>query len=569
MLDQHTLNELRSLILQKEGISFISPSDCQQIALSITKKLNKTISKTTIKRLFGFAAAKHNFSKFTINTLLEYVDSPENKIISKSIVSPTYKNATEDWKQIINKAKAISHATLNKTIEKCTIPYHLTISRKFLTQDFDFFYKSEFSFTSLIAPPGYGKSIALNHLVYDYFLKPQAKFHHDIILYINANDLFNEDGINHNFEVELKKKLGISKYKNLVNSIHNYHQKTGSKLIIIVDSFNDALSVHKDKQKTFESMVSFLCDIEESTAVKVIFSMRSYLWSRFQTFIRNSHYLKNKWFPGSNYHEQDFVNVNKLSDDEVNGILNNINPKTHKLVIPKVKDLLSYPFFIKFYYQLKSEYPKGEFKTSIILYEIYLRHILENIYKSNQYVEKLILCKKIIEASNYGHNGTTMNKKSFFYDFSTFKVAYMELLSIGILKEYKLLENSLLSETVGFSQQHVFEYFLFKELLELNQNSLNIEFYQIITTNYPDKIKFELLRWAIFTAARNSNYDFIALFFELTMDQQNESQLTLFIAENIKHQLKHKPSDILAIKREATKNEAFAKMTSYFSRTVY
>ncbi|WP_379091238.1 hypothetical protein [Pedobacter sp. UC225_65] len=207
MLDTHSLNELRNLILQKAGIKFISPSDCQHIALSISKKVNKTISKTTIKRLFGFAVAKHNFSKFTINTLLEYVDSSDTEIVFKSSVTPIYKKDVEDWKHVAIRAKAISQTTLTGIINHCTIPYKATINRKFAIQDFEYFYKSNFSFTAFISQPGYGRSILLSHLVQNLFFKPQAKFHNDIVLFVNANEIFDKEGNHQSFETENQKKI--------------------------------------------------------------------------------------------------------------------------------------------------------------------------------------------------------------------------------------------------------------------------------------------------------------------------------------------------------------------------
>ena len=53
------LDNLKRLILIKTGIKIISPSDCKFISISIQKELHKSISETTIKRLFGFAEIKN------------------------------------------------------------------------------------------------------------------------------------------------------------------------------------------------------------------------------------------------------------------------------------------------------------------------------------------------------------------------------------------------------------------------------------------------------------------------------------------------------------------------------
>lgn len=560
MLDQHALNELRNLILQKAGIKFISPSDCQHIALSITKKVNKTISKTTIKRLFGFAVAKHNFSKFTINTLLEYVDGPDTEMVLKNSVTPIYKKDVEDWKHIAIRAKSISQTTLTQIITHCTIPYKATVNRKFASQDFEYFYKSNFSFTAFISQPGYGRSILLSHLVQNQFFKPQAKLHNDMVLFVNAIDIFDQEGHTQSFETEIKKKLNIPKSRNLVNSLHQHYEKTGSKFIIIIDSFHELFTSVKEKSKIFEIIISWLCEIEDSLAIKLVLSMRSYHWIRFHSMIRSSHYLKQKLYLGSHYDQEMVTNVPKLSTEEVDIVLNNIEHKTQKNVDPPIKSKLKYPYYFKFYNELKEEYPQTEFHTHIIFHEIYLKYILENIYRSNQSLEKLILCKKIIQFSNYGLSSLAVDKKLFFHDFTIFKQAYMELLADGILSEHKHLQNGMLIETVSFVHPHVFEYFLFKELLEQAQHTMNENFLLQITGKYEQHLSLNLLQWTIFTAIRNGNYEVVKPIFKLEMNKEDENYLFLFILENIKHQLKYKPSDAVQLKKNGLQDLFITKL---------
>lgn len=560
MLDTHALNELRNLILQKAGIKFISPSDCQHIALSISKKVNKTISKTTIKRLFGFAVAKHNFSKFTINTLLEYVDSSDTEIVFKSSVTPIYKKDVEDWKHVAIRAKAISQTTLTGIINHCTIPYKATINRKFAIQDFEYFYKSNFSFTAFISQPGYGRSILLSHLIQNLFFKPQAKFHNDIVLFVNANDIFDKEGNYQSFETEIKKRLNISKSRNLIPSLNNHYEKTGSKFIIIIDSFHELFTANKDKSKIFETIISWLCEIEDSAAIKLIMSMRTYYWVRFYSLMRNSHYLKQKWYSGSHYNPEKVLNIPKFTSEEVDIVLNNIDHGVQKKLDVKIKSKLKYPYYFKFYNELREEYPQNEFHTEIIFHEIYLKYILENIYRSNQSLEKLILCKKMIQFSEYGRSNLSIDKRLFLHDFTIFKQAYMELLSDGILVEHKHVHNGILLETVSFVHCHIFEYFLFKELLDRTQHTMDEKFLAEITTTYHHKLAMSLLQWAIFTAIRNGNYEVIKPILNLRLNNQNENYFFLFILENIKHQLKYKPGDAVQLKRNGLQDQFVTRL---------
>ena len=68
--------ELKQRILLKTGITNITSRDCEGIVLAINQTLNRNISLTTIKRVFGFAKCNHQWSKYTLATLRDFVAEP-------------------------------------------------------------------------------------------------------------------------------------------------------------------------------------------------------------------------------------------------------------------------------------------------------------------------------------------------------------------------------------------------------------------------------------------------------------------------------------------------------------
>lgn len=61
--------ELRQQIILKTGLSNITPRDCHYISTDIYESLNRNISVTTLKRVFGFAKSPYLPSKYTIAIL--------------------------------------------------------------------------------------------------------------------------------------------------------------------------------------------------------------------------------------------------------------------------------------------------------------------------------------------------------------------------------------------------------------------------------------------------------------------------------------------------------------------
>nr|WP_121273852.1 hypothetical protein [Pedobacter schmidteae] len=70
------VEELKQRIILKAGLTNITGRDCRKIALGINQSLNKRISVTTLKRVFGFIKSTHQPSRYTIATLKDYADQP-------------------------------------------------------------------------------------------------------------------------------------------------------------------------------------------------------------------------------------------------------------------------------------------------------------------------------------------------------------------------------------------------------------------------------------------------------------------------------------------------------------
>lgn len=68
------VEELKQQIILKTGLNHITPRDCKYLATEIQESLNKKISVTTLKRVFGFTKSVHYPSKYTMATLKDYVD---------------------------------------------------------------------------------------------------------------------------------------------------------------------------------------------------------------------------------------------------------------------------------------------------------------------------------------------------------------------------------------------------------------------------------------------------------------------------------------------------------------
>ncbi|WP_316817849.1 NACHT domain-containing protein [Pedobacter nyackensis] len=541
------LNELKGLILIKTGIRTITPADCKRISIEISRTLNKNVSETTIKRLFGFAVVKHNFSKFTITTLSEYVNG-ENLENWPSAVSHI-SNVPATWNDVKYKVAKITDFTLKGIKNRSGMPYQMTISRKFAEHDFDEFFKSDYSFTAFISQPGYGKTILLSHVVEKFFNSASPIYKDSSVLFLQAYSFFNTENILLNFEDQLKALLNIPKKDSLLNYIEENYQQTKGKFVIFLDGFSELTLKKELKKQLFESIINFICAIEHLDSIKLVLSMRSTNWTRFYDLIRHSAYLRTKWFTGNYFNHTEISNVPPLTEKEVDQIISNIGGENVKEINPKLKAQLKFPFHIQLYHQLKEEDPTFNYSTNITFHELISRFIQENIYRSNYYTEKILFLKKIIQLTNYGKDGTSVPKDSLIGELAAFKNAYMELLSDGIIMEEKRYENYHPREFVRFIHSHIFEYFLFIELLEIFHLQVDQKFFQHVQTQYENEsIRFQLIQWALRFIIRIGDLKALFSIFDLPLNQKEHNYLILFIAENLKYRSRYSADTTLLLK---------------------
>ncbi|TDO19617.1 NACHT domain-containing protein [Pedobacter duraquae] len=561
MDDASILNELKSLILLKTGIRSITPADCKRISIEISKTLNKNVSETTIKRLFGFAVVKHKFSKFTLTTLSEYVDKDELlDAINPSIAAITV--GQRSWIDVAQQARRLTEFTLKGIRNRSGLPYDLTINRKFAEHDFEDFYNSDHIFMSFISQPGYGRTTMLSHLVDNSFLKDESPYKDSVVLFVNAQTVFNKINNSFNLEDQIKALLSLSDAESLIP----YFKRNliNGKLIIIIDGFAELVLKRDLKNQLFDSLINFVCLLEDSVNIKMILSMRSTTWMRFYDRMRHSPFLRSAWFQGNYFNLNDVSNVPPLTEKELDQIFSKMNTGNKIELSPRLKAQLKFPFHIQLYYQLKEEDPDFNYYTNISSYELISKFIQEKIYRSNYYTEKILFLKKIIKLTDYGKSGNSVSKDLVINELSAFKNAYMELLSDGILMEEKRYENAHPKEFVRFIHPHVFEYFLFVEILEKFNLNVDATFFDYIHKEYDShQVRFILLQWTIRFMVKIAEFNALIHIFKLVLSNYEKNYLILFIAENLKYRFKHSP-DTIDLLRNFNLHDAIIKELTNF-----
>ncbi|RZJ86108.1 MAG: NACHT domain-containing protein, partial [Chryseobacterium sp.] len=546
MYETYLIQEIRSRISQRAGIKNITPSDCKHIAEEIRKTVRKNVSETTLKRFFGFAAVSHGFSKYTMSALSEYADYMQPIYFGGK---PSFDPTDNSWQKLHKKIGNISDYVLREIRNRSGLPYDMTISRKFAQHDLEEFYDNQASFMCFIAHPGYGKTILLSHIIQKYFRDQDAQYKDSIVLFLNASSFFRADNGKFDLNNHLKNILSIPQSEDLLTFLKEANTEQ-NKFFLVIDGFEELVLNKDSKSQLFNDLVDFICTLDHNHDIKIIMSMRSTLWVRFYDKIRTSAYLKNAWFKGNYFNENDGSNVPPFTEDELQEIVENTGNENYSKINPVLKAQLKFPFHTHLYYQLREEDPFLNYGSNIAFYELISRFIQEKIFKSNHYTEKLRFIKHLLEITDYGQASHSVEKNLLIEEMIMFKNAYMELISDGILIEERRSIGFFPKEYISFLHPQVFEYFIYMELFNRFTVSEKVdELFNYIDSNYKGNAnRFILLQWAVRHFIRTSSYEVIDYIQALELNNYERNYLVYFIAENLKYELNLFPEKANEIK---------------------
>lgn len=530
MFSDQNLCLLKKYVLLKASIHGLTPSDCKRLAIIISKEVSKNISETTIKRLFGFAEVKHQFSKFTLTALSEYVGKNSWEEFCEDVKDNPKQFVLSKWDELFYKAKSTTSFTLKTIRNKSGIPYKFTVAREFAERNFDHFYNKDYSFTTFVSQPGCGKSILLSHLVEKAFLSDNATYKNDMLWFIDANTLHSSEYFEFDLENWLNEQIGRG--QNFINYFNEDPSRRKGKVIIVLDGF-DEVSIKKDQLKgLLNRLANFLCANEGNDWIKVVLSLRSTTWIGFYEQIRHSSFLKAKLYTGNQVMMDDYVNVPPLSDKEINQILSKFSDIDVLQINAKLKAQFRFPFYLQVYYQLKEEGKSFDYRTDLTFYELISGFVNEKINLSQHYTEKILLLKKVIVLTKQIKKGNLIYKENLLNDITVFREAYEELLIEGILVEEKLSDHVMPKEVVRFIHPHIYEYFLFIQIIDNNQRNINKDLFEYIKIEFnKTPLRLQLLQWAVRHAIINQNITPVIDALKLKLPTAEKNSLMLFILQ--------------------------------------
>ncbi len=460
--------KLKEATIQSYGFPVNTPKDCVALADSISDRTNRNISSTTLRRFFGLMPSKSAFSLYVLDTLSIYCGEEDFRSFNRK--QHSFKDYIEVPRmEIITEIKEITDYTLNSISRKSLTDFHLTIARRILNDRLEAFLESKHAFFPLVAPGGYGKSVALAHWV-------KGQKDGNICLLLPASlfiSMLDPKGG--------KKQIvhfNLGSWGNIFNVFLSDASFRNKKFILIIDAL-DEISSEPDKLYT---VVDFLFNVANrfsyQNKIKMIFSVRESVWhvhlaNRFER-VRSK-----QWFDGvEDKLDSGYTNLSVLTNSEIKEIISGFNqesdtPLVYECIPWDIREIIRIPINLHLISRLMNNLQSLNLVSRIDVISAYLK---EFVFSSRFAEEKEDIIWKVIELMEDQVDDHTVVKNELKKHLpihlkreTAYYRAYNDLLHQGILIEYRE-ENrfGIFVSRLGF--KHIDFYYYLSALYLIKEN---------------------------------------------------------------------------------------------------
>ncbi len=452
---------LHNHVLNKTGKDRFYGKDCVELSKQLAKQKRRQVSSTTLKRFFGLVKSEFKPSKYTLDSLSEFVGFKDWNDFLNSYDDARYSPPKYDaWVLLKMRMMKVTRHCLDSLKQKASYKPEKFIYRSFIDERFDNFRKSDARATMFVAPDGYGKSTAMIHLTERIMADTNGEFKNDIVCLIDGGIFFNLYSLNHNIEllnqlIDFKIQSSISIY------FQQNPEKRKGNVWLMIDGIDEIFFEAERYQHTVENLMRILM-VHNNNWFKTIVTCRPENLDAFTQALHKTPLLKSFWYDVRFFEDKSInaINIPLYKHNEIKAILRlNRAEQNYQEIFSMYKNVLeiiAHPYSFSLFI--------GAFRQNENVSEVILlnRYINTKVLSMPYLAEKLALVQRYIKLCNFGKSTSSVRKGKLLSDKNN-SPAYRELISNGVVFEYSISEESITpSIYVSFSQEIIFEYLVLR-----------------------------------------------------------------------------------------------------------
>ncbi|MCQ2975409.1 MAG: hypothetical protein MJ211_11445 [Bacteroidales bacterium] len=526
---------LKESVEKQFGSKILYAKDCAALSECVYSQTGNKVSETTLKRLWNLVNSSFNPSKYTLNSLCQYLGFADwdDFVSNKNSAEKNVENI-EKWELIKQKSRNVSYNSFISIKSRMGIELKNTVHRAFADEMMDNFLKSDKTATAFIAPGGYGKSTIVSSLVNDFFLSENPKCPDDIVWFMDCGIL---DSINSDdFDIEpfIIRLLGYDEKYSFKEYFDMYPAAKRGRIVLVFDGLNDFSGNIASTKRLINNILRLIAQYKSVTWFKIVLTLRPDLWNYICKTLNDSTEIKSTWFGVEFSTVSSMIsNIPPLKMEEVELILKNngITEVSYFLNLMQegISNITRIPYFLHLYISLAQSNRKSV--SDIDLLREFVSRKITSVDNGDR---KLKLIDFLLFSTNYGVDTDVVAKNTVSSLITKFSAEFDELLSFGILYEYKVEDKFLTTTTyIKFSHQILFEFLLANYWLrEIGfVDSLFSEVAIFYQSNI--SLKFQIVTWLIKYSFREGRTDIISNIFTIVENYFSSSEEQSYVTKLI------------------------------------
>ena len=529
--EDDSINSLIGKVLSKFGKTSITPADCKSLSDAVLTDTKKTISETTLKRLFGFARRSFDFSIYTLDTLAEYVGYSNWEHFYNDNAKEFAKTSaqhTNKWQALKKTCSKYSSYTLQTIKNGSGIPFENTLHREDLTNFVRKFLQTNQSIAPVVAPAGFGKSVGMAHTVLKLWEGEEALFPKDICCFINLHQVQTIALYKHSLTEWLSKYLHLL-YDEIASLVAS--REDDARLVIVIEGF-DEKTFSADKLKLiYANIIEFVNYNNKYHWIKLILNMRPAAWAKMvHTYFSPSFFHTRIFFDNSYPNENTVHHTLPFTPAEIRKIFlaNRVNRVASDGFSKDFYELLAYPRLLDILLTMIPANTISHQSEETLIYRIIDTDAKHHAQFDTHASVKARIIDKVLAPRIEGSLPDANNEWLFVKDNLTTS-AYNHLIDENIILEEKNYRGgALFPKQIKFSNKFLELYHLSVSLLKKNDHLIDTHLVDSIFSNTNlQTSRQHILKWYLLHALHANNLNAIQNMFN-SVHIQAENRLDFF-----------------------------------------
>jgi len=532
---QAYFDKLKTLVLDKSQITQLVPADCYRLALEIKSKTNKSISETTIKRVFGFASSVHQPSIYTLNALAEYCGYDGWDNFYTCIEQGKLQNSQQrTWSEVSLNATKISLFNIQSNKHKCGIPYHLTIDREHIHTFMESFHSSGATTGILSGPAGYGKTVAVSKWVEQQIGQNHLASAHDIYLFTNSLSLLQGTAFSYHCNRWLAHLLGFDTSDLLDSFMESYGEAAPGNFYLVIDELHCDLVADRQFHNIISQFIEMVRHFAQYRWFRVILVLRTATLFKYESLFKDT-IINPQWFSVLNgTPKSKSAEMTAFSTEEVRQLVQNIGGKTdmHDLLKSPYGNLTNIPLFFQYYHELVGDKLNPGRMTLFDEYLIISQYLRKKVFNGINTLAKQGLLEELSMMTEEYDNTLQIGKKQAYAVIKQYRTAYNDLLYSGTLHEINYGLEVRQQTIIRFQSDHIATYFMALQLFNKYEDVEQL-LYTLNHSTTSNKLKSGQLKWLLLFAIEAGDLRMVNRFESISFLNEDRFETAAFICDGL------------------------------------